>query len=335
MGRKEEIVAWLKEEIRAGRLSPGSRAPSEYDLAERFGVNKTTANKAMADLVTAGVLARGRRGSGTFVHQLNPFKGRVMFISTINNPYNAQIVNGAQRMALSRGYLMCLSAPAQEEMNEFVAQLSPAVTSGIMTATFGLLPDIAGVPVIHIDREFPSEVQPACLINCDGFGGAEFAVREFLDHGHRDIVMIDCNQSGKRQEGFLSALNRAGVGDATERLFISSSSNMLDRVLDRILSRFPRLSGIVTASDNIAFELLECLNRRGLKVPQDISVSGFGNVMPIASQLDLTSIEQNPFELGAFAAERLMDMIEGKYIASSFCEVLPCSLVRRNSIRYL
>ncbi len=61
-----QLVARLRERIRAGDPRPGSRFLTERDVADRFAVSRPTANKALAALVAEGVLAF-RKGVGTFV----------------------------------------------------------------------------------------------------------------------------------------------------------------------------------------------------------------------------------------------------------------------------
>jgi GntR family phosphonate transport system transcriptional regulator len=58
----EELVT----EIDSGRLAPGTRLPADFDLAERFGVNRHTVRRALQDLQGRGLL-RSERGRGTFV----------------------------------------------------------------------------------------------------------------------------------------------------------------------------------------------------------------------------------------------------------------------------
>ena len=102
-----------------------------------------------------------------------------------------------------------------------------------------------------------------------------------------------------------------------------------------MFTRFSGLTGIVTGADDIASRIINALKLQGINIPGDISISGFGNVPQIVPIFDLTSIEQHGFELGAFAANRLIDIIEKKYMKESFYELLPCDLVRRHSIRQL
>lgn len=60
------IAAILRQEIAAGSYPPGARLPTEAALSARFGVNRHTLRRALADLAEAGILV-SRRGSGVFV----------------------------------------------------------------------------------------------------------------------------------------------------------------------------------------------------------------------------------------------------------------------------
>jgi GntR family transcriptional regulator, transcriptional repressor for pyruvate dehydrogenase complex len=69
----EETVERLGTAIRLGLLAPGSRLPSERDLAEQLRISRSTLRQALTTLVQSGhlVSARGRRG-GTFVAERPP-----------------------------------------------------------------------------------------------------------------------------------------------------------------------------------------------------------------------------------------------------------------------
>ncbi len=64
--RTEEIAAVIARQVQEHALPPGSRLPSERDLCARFGASRTTVRRALAQLVTAGLL-RAEQGRGTFV----------------------------------------------------------------------------------------------------------------------------------------------------------------------------------------------------------------------------------------------------------------------------
>lgn len=67
MEKLEPILKTLRRELEDGRYAHLAHFPSEYELSERFGVNKKTANKAVSLLVAGGLLVRGTRGQGTRV----------------------------------------------------------------------------------------------------------------------------------------------------------------------------------------------------------------------------------------------------------------------------
>lgn len=334
MGKMESIAQWLREELSSGRLEAGARIPSEYELAERFGVNKTTANKAVAQLVADGLLERGRRGSGTYARSRGAFSGRIIFIANATHPYYAMMVHGAQRRAMERGYMTVLAAPRPEDLNEFVSRLTPGTVDGILTSTYGKLITPPGLPVVHLDREFAEDVRPRHLVNADGFGGMRMLTEEFLRNGHRQLALLSAHHLSRRNEGFVAAMEAAGIPDAAGRVFVvPESSRFPIHLFNEIRSRHPGLTGILSSSDDLAYNLALCLDRESLSIPGDISLGGFGNVFHICELLDLTSVEQHPFDIGSFAAGRLLDMVEEKRDDSPFVEELPCELIRRHSIK--
>jgi len=66
MPRYQQLKSYIVANIQAGKLRPGDRAPSELDLVRRFGVSRMTANRALRELSSDGVVVR-QAGVGTFV----------------------------------------------------------------------------------------------------------------------------------------------------------------------------------------------------------------------------------------------------------------------------
>lgn len=64
-----QLAERLFSEIREGRYAPGSKLPSEHELAETFKLGRPTVRQATASLIQRGLLER-RRGSGTYVRSV-------------------------------------------------------------------------------------------------------------------------------------------------------------------------------------------------------------------------------------------------------------------------
>jgi GntR family transcriptional repressor for pyruvate dehydrogenase complex len=68
----DAVVASLQAWLRGGGLAPGSRLPSEHDLAGRLGVSRPVLREALAQLKASG-LVESRRGSGLYTsHDPHP-----------------------------------------------------------------------------------------------------------------------------------------------------------------------------------------------------------------------------------------------------------------------
>ena len=105
MGKLEEIVALLHQELAHGNYAAGDLFPSGYELANRYGVSQPAVNIAVSHLVLEGLLERGVRGAGTRVRATSQFpKGWIAAILSATHPLNAQILTAASARALESGY---------------------------------------------------------------------------------------------------------------------------------------------------------------------------------------------------------------------------------------
>jgi DNA-binding LacI/PurR family transcriptional regulator len=336
-GKQDKALEWLKAEIFSGHFARGSKIPSEYELAEQLGINKTTANKAVAQLVNEGLLVRRGRGAGTFVNDGLFVKGAIMALMTTQHPYFALIAHGIARAAFGRGYSINLCSPPPEMLGELLSSLNPGQTKGILTCNYGKIELENDIPIIHLDTDPMQSPRLKRLIWPDCLEAAYTLTREFLSNGHSNLAYVGSRHLPSRAEGFLKAMKEEGSHNSpTDRVFLHDMSPAATfRLLSEILRKFPKVTGIVAGSDDDAFRLSKAGKNCGIAIPGDIALSGFGNCESICEPLGLTSIEQHPVELGASAVERLCDIIEGRSKDESLYETIHCELIRRTSIRQI
>ena len=153
MKKYEEIADILRQEINDRKYEPGTRFPSETDLADRFGMNVKTINKAVSILALEGLLERGIRGSGTHVKANCVFpRMRIAYIGAFYHPYYAQILNGIQDAALEDNCLVDVLNPRAEQYNSFVEKLKSSDVKGIISSAYGTIDD-KEKPVLYLDEE--------------------------------------------------------------------------------------------------------------------------------------------------------------------------------------
>lgn len=182
-----------------------------------------------------------------------------------------------------------------------------------------ILIDIAReIPMIIIGRNIP-ELKDQCL-PFDDFEAAHNATRYLIDAGHRRIAhitgLLNHEDAIERQNGYKKALEEAGIEPDPELIiegdFTEPSGVM---AVEMLLMRGHIFSAIFSANDQMAFGARLALHRRGLRVPEDVSLVGFDDQAPSAYMIPpLTSIRRPPLEIGETAGKALIDRMQGKSV---------------------
>lgn len=197
------------------------------------------------------------------------------------------------------------------------------------------------LPVIFIDYSF--RVKGAGIIGHDAYFGACEAMRHLLKLGHRKIgflrysyVHTDHIPRVKAYEGMLK---EARVEIKPEWIVCAEEGtkyNPLQSVgiilTDKLLDRAPDITAIVCIDDVIAIGVLSGIQRRNLKIPDDISVVGFDD-LPEASCTypPLTTVFHPIFKAGFEAMASISEALENPVTWTPPVEILPTSLVVRES----
>ncbi|MFI9645378.1 LacI family DNA-binding transcriptional regulator [Streptomyces sp. NPDC052040] len=204
----------------------------------------------------------------------------------------------------------------------------------------------ARVPTVFGGRPGWSDATRSALyVDSDNRGGAREAVRHLVGLGRRRIAHItgalDQTSAVDRLDGFRDVLP-----DAEPRLIAEGDFTPAGgaRAMARLLERCPDLDAVFAANDLAASGALRVLRARGLRVPEDIAVVGFDDMLPVAEHTDppLTTIRQDIEEMGRLMARLLLrgldrrDGTAGPGTAPTAKDgpsgvVLPTTLVRRAS----
>jgi LacI family transcriptional regulator len=191
------------------------------------------------------------------------------------------------------------------------------------------------LPIVVVARQIEGlEDQCVCLNN---FDGAYRATNYLIEMGHTSIAHITGNLTHQdahdRRAGYLQALQDAKLnvnphfivaGDYTEASGVIGVARLLTAG-DGV-----PFSAIFAANDQIAAGARLALHRRGIRVPEDISLVGFDDVPSSAYMTPpLTTVRQPALEMGEKAAQLILAMLENKSIQGM---LFPIQLVIRESV---
>jgi len=170
----------------------------------------------------------------------------------------------------------------------------------------------------------------------DNREGARQATQHLIDLGHRRIAFISGDTEHPdaidRMQGYRSAIEAAGLRFDTALVApgnFSEHSGLL--AVERLLDSRTRFSAIFAANDQMAFGASLGLYRRGLRVPDDVSLVGFDDVAGSVYMVPPLTTVHNPIqEIGQLAARAILGLLTGERPS---IEVPAPNLIVRESTR--
>ena len=262
------------------------------------------------------------------------------FVELLNDPFVSEMIAGIERVVRSAGFFMMIYM--SDDIAEIISQVSTWNVDGLLL--FWMLDD-DGIrvsrkvhkPIVCIDTYSQEENIDFVNIGLTDEQGGYDAVNYLIQCGHRRIAFLSDNIVGvdrERFHGYRRALRDAGI-EYSDRSFLMlrSEKEEIDRSYERLIDRLGDHTAVFCISDLYAVMLMNKLQNRGIRVPEDISVVGFDdNLYGKLSRPPLTTIHQDPLEKGILAAETLIGIIRGSSPESKNI-ILKTSLVIRGSVR--
>jgi LacI family gluconate utilization system Gnt-I transcriptional repressor len=337
-------------------MTPPRKTPTMADVARLAGVSPMTVSRAFkrdtsVSEATREAILKAAEGIGyVFDSTASSLRSQktdfvAVTIPSINNANFAETLRGLSEGLKARGLQILLGYTdydihEEERLIEQLLRRRPeaiVVTGGKHTPRTRRLLENAGLPVIET-WDLPA--QP--IGHVVGFSNAE-AVRGMIDHfvaqGAQRIAFIggDADRDTRgtdRREGFVAAMRAQGL-DAS-RLIDAGAPPISMRegadAMGRLLDSLPDTQAVICVSDLSAFGALTECQRRGIRVPEDIWIAGFGDYeIAEVSVPALTTINPFPREIGARAAQLILDVLDGRQAGPATVAIRPELLIRQSS----
>jgi LacI family transcriptional regulator, galactose operon repressor len=260
------------------------------------------------------------------------------------NPFFAEFARVIEDAGFAEGYsvILCNSDRSETKEAAYIDVLLAKQVDGLIvlsaTDRVDLLQRVldVGVPLVVVDRNLAG--MPVSQVLVANEQGGHLAGRYLAGLGHRRVGCIggpsDANPSWGRVTGFVRAMREAGA-DIPPEAIVSGDFRYAggEAGMRALLDRDLGLTAVFAANDLMAIGAMITLRRAGLRVPDDVSVIGFDNILPASMMIPpLTTVEQPVNELGQAAARLLMDQILKRRIEPA-CLTIPTRLVERESCR--
>lgn len=300
-----------------------------YDVARAAGVSPSTVSRAFTrpgrvsahttDRIRQVAAELGYRGRGE-----GPLRARStarvlgLWVTDITAVEDARVARGCLAAAEEAGFVVLLHTtrdcdePEPVRLRRALPLLDGAVVASSPLDDAGILALARELPVVLLDRHLPGVV---CLVP-DVAEGARLAVEHLSALGHRAVTYLGGPQGGWAEGLRWRAVRAAGrrLGVPGRRLGPFAMTVAGGRGAAEIVAAH-RLGAVVCASDLLALGLVRGLQDRGLDVPGDVSVVGFGNVPAAAlASPPLTTVAVPLTRLGEAAVRCLVALVEHRHV---------------------
>jgi LacI family transcriptional regulator len=246
-------------------------------------------------------------------------------LENIESAFEIELLKGIQSRAVHSGYdILFLSLWTHQKpyVDLITGLLQNGKADGIISVDQPLPPEVeqrlvrSRLPFVFLEND----TSGLDSVVSDNFTGGVLAAHHFLERGVRRPALVhgplNAGWMAQRVGGFLSTLGEAGIVVPDEARIeveyrgdqVLYGQDLAPRLLDGDRSRFDAV--FVAAGDEFAMGLLHALQRRGLRVPEDLRVLGYDGLP--ACQLvypSLSTVDQDIQELGSLAFARILDAL--------------------------
>jgi len=325
------------------------------DIAAQAGVSVMTVSKVMRDArdISAATKIRVRalaesmgyvpdRMAQGLRSRTTKLFGLVMSAAT--NPIYARILMALEEQAFEMGYEIIFAHSLQQTERE--ATILRRMLARRVDGLF-IYPVYRMNPVAPVYAELAKSGIPTVILGhkadfCSRFANVETddlaasqqVTRHLLELGHRRIAFFTGPRhvpwSQERLDGYLAALKEAGL-EQDDRLIFTGGGTIAEGSAAAL--QFANENCTATAvqcvNDLVAIGAASTLLDQGLRIPDDLSVTGFGNVLTSEHfRVPLTTVRQPKFRLGVAAMESMKKLLAGE---PTLPQRLPAEILVRQS----
>jgi len=347
------------------RRAEGPRRRTLQDVAEALGVTANTVSRALNDKPGVSPSTRAlikaeaeRIGYVPNVHArslvLGSRKTIGVILTDLANPFFNDLVSAVEELAITAGYTLLLLLSDEDPEREQYA-IETALRSGV-DGILGVpvqgrsnpwsAVTRAGVPLVLIAREL--EDMAVDFYSTDNASGRRMSVEAAIERGARDIVLVEedlrISTVTHRLEGFHRTLEAHGIPFDSSRMVLVPSRRTARnaslwrgedayRVITDLLETGRVPEAFLVGNDYFALGLYAALRERGVRVPDDTLVIGWGDY-PFSRFLDppLSTMRLPAIEIARRATQRLLALIDGTAEPGPVTEYFAPELVLRGSM---
>lgn len=313
------------------------------DIAARAGVSVMTVSKVMRDASDISgatkerIRALAREMGYVPDRQAQGLRSRTtkllgLVMSAATNPIYARILMALEEQAFEMDYeIIFAHSLSQTEREETIIRrmMSRRVDGMFIYPVYRLNPSApvyqdlerSGIPTIILGHKAPF-CQNFLNVETDDIAASQQMTRHLIELGHRRIAFFTGPRhvpwSQERLDGYRAALKEANIEFDDKLVFVGGSTiSEGNAAALQFMDEKCDATAIQAVNDLIAVGAASSLLDQGIRIPEDVSVTGFGNVLTSEYfRVPLTTVRQPKFRLGTAAMDMMKRLLAGEQAMS-------------------
>ena len=325
------------------------------DVAKRAGVSHSTVSRALhgSPLISDETVERIRQLANEMGYspsaaarslRTNRSHALGVIVSTIDDPFFSEILQGIEEIAQEHGYSMLMAASQRDPKREqaIVQDMRERHVDGLIICSASFSAEQRrklleyGIPIVMINDQAAEEYRYS--IYHDDVDGSRQVTRHMIELGHQHIAYLGNSLSGRttldRSTGFRQEMDAADLTVPAEYIHEAPGGRPEDGLaaVGHFLALPKRPTAIFCFNDMLAIGVLNGLHKAGIRVPEDISVVGFDNIVfSEYTNPPLTTLDQPKRYIGAEAARLILGLLDNAETLEQQIQKLKGKLLVRQS----
>ena len=345
----------MMELILNGDLKSNQRLPQTEELADILNVSRNTLLKSLNILMKENLIVR-RPQKGTFVADLklrNVDSSHGLYADTVigiieerhyttekelkNDTFYYQIYQGIKKEFQQNNVSMLILSDAavnklHGETKNFRIGIDGIIASGKFDSE--IMEQLLNQNIKVVQVNYHNNDKKIDGVVFEQKAGGYKATKHLLSLGHENVCCIYTDLEGnylERLAGYQKALKEYGKKELIKKINCDDYFQAGEEAVEQILTDSPQTTAFFVVNDLIAAGVVSGIRKRGLKVPEDISVVGFDDLLKnLPGDISLTTIREDPYEMGRVAAQRILSTLNGK-VKKARKIILPLKLIIRET----
>ncbi|MGQ1946090.1 LacI family DNA-binding transcriptional regulator [Geofilum sp. OHC36d9] len=328
------------------------------DIAKILGISASTVSRALKD--HPDISEETRNLVKVFAEKVNYRPNALalslrkqktntlgLIIPEIVHHFFSSVISGMEDVAYGEGYHVMICQSNENYLREVtnIQALMDLRVDGLLVSMSKTTKDFThfrnviddGTPIVFFDR-ICDQIESDRVI-FDDFEGARIATTHLIDTGAKNILHLSASRHlliGKnRYLGYCQALRNNNIEVNEDLVLKCDTREEVYSMRQHILALAPHIDGLFAVNDSTAIAAMQILQENGFKVPEQISVVGFGDgPNATITTPTLTTVEQKGYEMGREAVRLLIQRLENPNALINYqTKIITPTLQKRNSTK--